>query len=186
MSARLDQWVIHRELGRTTGQAAVAMGLRRNTLEKTLQLARDNHEDPRAVVSPLQGLRICTVKDCGVKMQSKYLWRQGIRLPGAETYHGGREMCSTHYCRWTRNGRTDIIPVGERKKPSRGDRRPDIPREYVLSDWIILRAQGLTYRQAAPRIGMTEEALEQALRRARKRGDSRGNLTTYSETRSAA
>jgi hypothetical protein len=46
-------------------------------------------------------------------------------------------------------------------------------RAEVLEDWAILRAQGHTLAQAAPRIGMPYGSLRDAVRRARLAGDPR-------------
>ena len=49
--------------------------------------------------------------------------------------------------------------------------------EEVVEEWDLLRSQGvMTVAQAASRMGMTAEALDRALYRARKRGDTRANL----------
>lgn len=54
----------------------------------------------------------------------------------------------------------------------------DIPRltrtrDELLDDYVILRADGYTWRQCAQRLGMTYPAFERAMLRARKDGDPR-------------
>lgn len=70
----------------------------------------------------------------------------------------GRGLCST--CRSRHRGRGTLLDF---ERPSRS-------AEEVVEDWLILRDQGHDRRQAAARMGMTHHALEQALRRAVKRG----------------
>lgn len=61
-----------------------------------------------------------------------------------------------------------------RYQPSPG-RPPIIRREDMLSEWEILRSDGVTdLAIAAERIGTTRAALEKCLERARKAGDPRG------------
>ena len=54
-----------------------------------------------------------------------------------------------------------------------------VPRDLVMEDWDFLRStdRDITVPQAAPRMGMTVAALEQALRRARAAGDPRARFT---------
>jgi hypothetical protein len=50
----------------------------------------------------------------------------------------------------------------------RGERRDDF-----LTEWELLRSEGLSRRQAAQRLGMSLKTFEAALSRARKAGDPR-------------
>lgn len=72
--------------------------------------------------------------------------------------HDGRGLCGT--CRGRHRVRGSLIDF---ERPSRSI-------EEVVEEWTMLRDQGHNRRQAAPRMGMTHHALEQALRRAVKRG----------------
>lgn len=51
--------------------------------------------------------------------------------------------------------------------------------EEVLAEWVRLRDDGISTRDAAPRLGMTLAALMRAQDRAVARGDSRGRRTAY-------
>jgi hypothetical protein len=51
--------------------------------------------------------------------------------------------------------------------------RPSRTADEVLDEWVLLRGDGHTIRQAAARLGMTHKALDQALVRAKRRGDPR-------------
>jgi hypothetical protein len=131
----------------------------------------------------------CIADGCGKVMQTKCSWAAGVRLPGAETYHCGRMLCVVHYSRWRVNGHTGIIPRDQRRKPPprRSGPGSSLPADILLEDWVLLRSEGLTWKQAAPRIGVSESAMEKALHRARQRGDDRGNLYRHRPTmRSAA
>jgi predicted DNA-binding protein (UPF0251 family) len=53
------------------------------------------------------------------------------------------------------------------KVPPRSNVRPTTA---TVEDWLLLREQGLTLREAADRMGMNPGALEKALERGRQRG----------------
>ena len=124
---------------------------------------------------------------CKRPMRSDYARKKGVTVPGATAVHAGRGVCHTCNARIRRHGSPEFKPLAERR-PADRRRRPgteQVPSRYLLEDWEILRAEGLTWKQAAPRIGVSEAAMSQALRRARKRGDPRGNLF-FHESRSDA
>ncbi|WP_344029272.1 hypothetical protein [Pseudonocardia kongjuensis] len=94
------------------------------------------------------------------------------------------------------------LPTGVRRKKARGLcgacymaswRREDLaehavqqrPRDDVLDDWLVLRGEGLSLRQAAARLGMSFEAFERAFYRARGDGDERALPPLVSEVRCA-
>lgn len=73
----------------------------------------------------------------------------------------GRGLCCACYRRAQREGTLDDYE------------RTFRPREEMLEDWELLRSDGYTVANAAPRMGMTCAALEKALRRAERDGDPR-------------
>lgn len=87
-----------------------------------------------------------------------------------------RGLCPACYWRETANGALADWPRSTR---SRSD---------VLDEWVILRAQRYTYRQAAERLGMTLTAFEGAIYRARRDRDPRAlpPLTRETSGRGAA
>jgi hypothetical protein len=77
--------------------------------------------------------------------------------------HESRGLCPSCYWKLRRD---DLL--GQRRL-----RRAD----EVLEEWVLLRSDGVTdLGVAAKRIGMTRTALQQALYRARRRGDDRGRV----------
>lgn len=72
-----------------------------------------------------------------------------------------RGLCPACYCRENANGTLADWP------------RTTRTRDDVLDDWVILRAQGYTRRQAAERLGMTLAAFDGAIYRARRDDDPR-------------
>lgn len=81
--------------------------------------------------------------------------------PAGVLAHGSRGLCTTcrHHARV--NG-----TIGEFERINRS-------RDDVLDDWVVLRRQGYSRRQAAERIGMRFAALDRAIQRARRAGDPR-------------
>lgn len=79
------------------------------------------------------------------------------------TRYKARGLCNACFC-------------AEHKAGTLDDWETDLcPAHLVLDDWAILRDQGHTVRDAAPRLGMTAAALDKALERAKRRGDPRGH-----------
>lgn len=72
-----------------------------------------------------------------------------------------RGLCPACYWRKTANGALADWPRATRS------------RDDVLDEWVILRTQRYTYRQAAERLGMTLTAFEGAIYRARRDDDPR-------------
>lgn len=72
-------------------------------------------------------------------------------------YHAGRGLC--HRCYWHLSNRGELDTY-ERK---------GWPRAALLAEWDLLRADGVARPAAAERIGVTDEALYQAIRRERRR-----------------
>lgn len=141
--------------------------------------------------------------DCDAERSA---WRKGDR-----TTTGGRGLCGYCYDHHRHAGTLDLYArcldcdkyFGPGSKGSRGlcgvcYRRnhflgtlTDYPRttysaDELLDDWVWLRIDGTTTRQAAERFGIKHESFLQALRRARKRGDERGNVTASNAQRRAA
>lgn len=87
-------------------------------------------------------------------------------LPECSEPHDARGLCKSHYkAAWGRG---------------QFETKPSLSAEDVLDDWALIRDAGETnVRRAAERIGMTWKALDQALYRARKKGDPRGSLQPY-------
>jgi len=72
-----------------------------------------------------------------------------------------RGLCSSCYSRHYYRGTIDQFPITYR------------PREHVIEDWLFLQAQGYTRPHAAERMGMTRDALDHAIARAKRAGDER-------------
>lgn len=49
-------------------------------------------------------------------------------------------------------------------------------RDELLTEWALLRSAGVSVVDAAPRLGMTVEALTRALTRAKRDGDPRARF----------
>jgi hypothetical protein len=77
----------------------------------------------------------------------------------------GRGLCSACHQRAKRDG--TLIDYERRS----------VARDELLDEWEILRGDGCTIPQAAPRLGMTVDALAKALDRARADGDPRARFT---------
>jgi hypothetical protein len=77
-----------------------------------------------------------------------------------------RGLCWFCYRAATKNGELFDYPRSTRS------------RDEVLDEWEMLRGEGYTRRQAAERIGMTFEAFDRALYRARSAGDPRAVWST--------
>jgi hypothetical protein len=75
--------------------------------------------------------------------------------------HAGRGLCDSCRSRARANG--ELIDF-ERFTRS---------RDELLDEWVLLRAEGYTMRQAAERLGMAYTAFERAYYRARRDGDPR-------------
>ena len=79
-----------------------------------------------------------------------------------EGRHQGRGLCNPCYKTLHRDGGLEDYP------------RTFHAADEVLDDWVLLRDQGYRWKDAAPRIGVSEAALDQTLCRAVRRGDPRG------------
>lgn len=82
-------------------------------------------------------------------------------LPPGARFHAGRGLC------------TRCHPAAHRAGTLIDFARHTLSRDELLDDWVLLRDEGLTYTQAAARIGMPVAALKRALNRARADGDPR-------------
>jgi hypothetical protein len=78
-----------------------------------------------------------------------------------------REWCHACYLRVRNAGRLDDHP------------RATWTRDELLDEWKFLRSTGVGVVEAAPRLGMTVDALTRALARARKDGDPRAEFTWH-------
>lgn len=104
-------------------------------------------------------------EDCGRLMASlTYLERFPELRDGGIVRLGSRAYCVTHYRRRVKDGEIERVTRS---------------REEVLEDWAFLRDDGVSLTEAAQRMGMKRKTLEQALYRARKRGDLRGSTTPF-------
>lgn len=107
---------------------------------------------------------ICVGK-CGRPLVSQY-----HEVPKGYAEHRGRNMCGPDYDAARRDG---VLDDYERIART---------RDEVLDDWVVLRKRGLSLTEAAARMGMTYDGLEQALRRARLDNDPRALYVTGQQT----
>lgn len=111
---------------------------------------------------------------CGAKMVSLWSWNQGSRPEGFVPY-GGQGLCKRDYNRLRRTGSTDEpelrLPPRERRN-AKGMR----DSEEVLEEWMLIKSRVRDLSEAAQIMGMTTSALDKVLYRARKTGDTRGNV----------
>jgi transposase-like protein len=75
--------------------------------------------------------------------------------------HAGRGLCEPCHKR--------VLTTGELIDFERFTRS----RDELLDEWVVLRAEGYTMRQAAERLGMTHAGFQRAYHRARRAGDPR-------------
>lgn len=87
-----------------------------------------------------------------------------------------RGLCHTCYRQVRELDALDAFPLLKPGKPVGAIREPT---DAMLKEWASLRDDGISTRVAAPRLGMTWQALERALYRAQKRGDPRGYFLPY-------
>lgn len=117
----------------------------------------------------------CTAPNCRTELVSKEEW--SILSDAAKigkSAHRGFRLCTKHYFRRQRYGSPTAKPERKPRKP-RGSEQRDA--EEVLSEWVLIRDHDRAdVAHAADRLGMSVSALDKALYRARKRGDSRGSL----------
>lgn len=106
--------------------------------------------------------------DCDRPMVSKPAWEQGIR-PEGHTYSGGFGYCRRDYLRRKRR-EPDYVPRQRGPRGPRPEARPLRTRDEVLEDYVIIKDDVSSVRQAADRMGMSFAALDMALYRARKDG----------------
>jgi hypothetical protein len=102
---------------------------------------------------------------CSVPLCSLHEWRQGVRPEGRKP-HSNHGMCDA--CR----RRAKYVRVARRPSKPTG---PQALTEQMLDEYALIRDDVMNIRQAAKRLGVTFTALDRALYRARKRGDTRGN-----------
>lgn len=84
--------------------------------------------------------------------------------PKGHVRHAGRNLCDGCRQRRAKNG-TPMPPL------------TTWPADDLLTEWDLLRRQGHTMRQACDRLGVTYDALDQAIARAKRRGDTRAVRT---------
>lgn len=113
----------------------------------------------------------CVNPACGVGLVSKNRWKQGVRPEGVRP-HGGRGYCAACYRRLGRYGTTEHQGYVAPKRRAGIIHRP---LEEVLEDYLLIRDDVQNIREAAERMGMRFSALDRALYRARKNGDTRAN-----------
>lgn len=104
--------------------------------------------------------------DCDRPMVSKQAWEQGVR-PEGHTYAGGFGYCRRDYLRRKRR-EPDYVPPP--RAPRATSERSIRTRDEVLEDYVIIKDDVSSVRQAADRMGMSFAALDMALYRARKDG----------------
>lgn len=94
--------------------------------------------------------------DCDRPMHPKHHRARGVPR------HVGRGLCRTCYKAAQVSG--SLVDF----------ERLTFSADELLDEWVLLRGEGYTVRQAAPRIGVSFAALDRALYRAVARGDDRG------------
>lgn len=96
----------------------------------------------------------CRDAACGVPMSPG-----SVRpTPPGTRRHAGRGLCSRCYHRHTVAGTLPTFPVHTHR------------REDLYEDWTELQALGLNLREAAARLRVSVDALEQAIHRTRRGG----------------
>lgn len=145
----------------------VAKGLCNVHYDRLQRTGHTEYVGPRRLSGPDQVLvHQCT--DCGKTMVSNQYRARWPELAEKHLAMGGRGLCRRDYGIRLRNG---TLP------PGNSGRRP---MEETLEDWEMLRDDGVTSLEvAAARMGMSLAALDQALYRARKKGDPRGSLVPF-------
>jgi len=109
----------------------------------------------------------CRVDGCGKPMLAKWAWTKGVRREG-HVSEGADGICRKHHTRLKRNGTTDLLPREARPyTPRTADFRT---RSEVLEDYLMIKSDVSSVREAAQRMGMSFAALDMALYRARKDG----------------
>lgn len=107
---------------------------------------------------------VYTCTDCDRPMVSHSYLERWPELTERFERLGSKLYCATHY--------RNRMKAGTLERTTRS-------REEVLEDWAFLRDDGVPLDIAARRMGMKQKTLEQALYRARKRGDERGSLIPF-------
>jgi len=109
----------------------------------------------------------CRVEDCGKPMLSKWAWEGGVRREG-HVSAGAHGMCRKHHVRWLRTGQTELLPRTSVRRARTSENFRG--RQEVLEDYLLIKDDVASVREAAERMGMTFSALDMALYRARKDG----------------
>lgn len=113
--------------------------------------AQERHETLAARCRTGRPMAVTECRNCGRDLK-----------PGkGEEGTAGRGLCPPCHTSLARSG--DLVDV----------ERITRPREDLLADYEILRSEGYTWQQCAERLGMTYEAFERAMLRARADGDPR-------------
>ena len=114
----------------------------------------------------LDGHPLGWCRECSAPMLGDTVWHRTPPEQRAEfSRHNGHGLCNRCYKR------------AQRATTAKRTRSPQLRAEDVLEEWVLLRSDGVTDLEvAAKRIGMTRAGLEQALYRARRRGDRRGEI----------
>ncbi len=86
---------------------------------------------------------------------------RACRRPYPSNAHTGRRLCGRCYDRHHRHGTLADYPTRVRL------------RADLIADYLTLRADGLARTWIAHRLGMTRGALDRALQRAARAGDTR-------------
>lgn len=120
----------------------------------------------------------CVALECGIPLVSKHSWYVLGIQPEGHLPNAGRDMCRRHYHRFTKFGSPDVV-LPERNVAGR-------PRDEVLEDYLMIRDDVASIRQAADRMGMTFHALDRALYRARLDGDDRAMPPSTQALRAAS
>lgn len=104
--------------------------------------------------------------DCGsglVHQPRSHNERTYFPLPGGMRFHHCKGRCGACYNRPRVRARRERQQL--RRVPSRRNR----VGAHVYQDWLELSSQGYSRRDAAARLGMNYPALDQAIRRYRKK-----------------
>lgn len=112
----------------------------------------------------MAAVAVWTCPSCDRWVAPRSAWSRWPAVRARFLRHGCRGLCCTCY---RRLASTDAI---HDYQPS------NMSRDELLDEWALLRSEGISIPDAAPRLGMTIHALARALARARRDGDPRAQF----------